>query len=151
MKKLSKIVSLSILTAIAFSACKKDDAGPNLNSNEKILTSKTWQLQSLTIPKTGTASGDSSIKPSCADSALVVFNISKVYQLANASKVACDSVVVPYGNGTWVLSAGGDSLTLKGKRNFIWKIITLNTTSLKATFRDSTAPNKNWLKTISFK
>lgn len=150
MKKISKIFALSIAAALAFAACKKTENGPDLTPKEKILTSKIWKLQSLTVPKVGTST-DSSIKQPCADSALIAFDIYKAYQLANASKVACDSVAVPYSKGTWAFSAGSDSLLLKGKRNFVWKIVAISDTMLKATFRDSIAPDKNWVKTITFK
>lgn len=151
MKKISKIVAFSILAALAFAACKKTENGPDLTPKEKILTGKIWKLQSLTVPKAGNPSADSSIKQSCSDSALIAFDIYKAYQLANASKVPCDSIAVPYDKGTWAFSAGSDSLLLKGKRNFVWKIVELSDTMFKATFRDSIAPGKNWVKTITFK
>jgi hypothetical protein len=42
-------------------------------------------------------------------------------------------------------------LLLDGKRNFAWKIEVLNDTILKATFRDSISPDKNFLKKITLK
>ena len=151
MKKISKILAFAILAALVFAACKKTENGPDLTPKEKILTGKIWKLQSLTVPKAGSTSSDSSIMQPCADSALIAFDIYKAYQLANASKVPCDSIAVPYDKGSWAFSAGSDSLLLKGKRNFVWKIVELSDTTLKATFRDSIAPDKNWVKTITFK
>ncbi len=151
MKKINKILALTVLAALFFAACKKDDHEPVLTPKEKILTSKVWKLESLTVPKSENPAADSSIMKPCADSALIAFDAFKTFQFANGSKVACDSVAVPYDKGSWAFSAGTDSLLLKGKRNFVLKIVTLDATTLKATFRDSTAPDKNWLKTITFK
>lgn len=151
MKKVSKIVAFSVLSALAFAACKKTENGPDLTPKEKILTGKIWKLQSLTMPKVETPSVDSSIMQPCADSALIAFDIYKAYQLASASEVPCDSIAVPYDKGNWAFSAGSDSILLKGKRNFVWKIVELSETTLKATFHDSIAPDKNWVKTITFK
>ena len=151
MKKVNKILILFLLGALSFAACKKTDNGPALTSQEKILTSKVWKLQSLTVPKSDNAAIDSSITLPCSDSTLMAFDIYKAYQIADASKGGCDSTIVPYDKGRWAFSAGSDSLLLKGKRNFVWKIQKLNDTIVKATFRDSISPTKNWVKTITLK
>ena len=135
---------------IFFVACKKTDNGPVLTPQEKALTNKIWKLQSLTVPRTSDPTKDSSITKSCSDSALMAFDIFSNFQLADATK-ACDSTIVPYDKGIWTFSANSDTLLLKGKRIFVWKLETLNDTILKATFRDSISPSKNWLKTITFK
>lgn len=150
MKKISQIALAAFLVALTFAACKKTENGPVLSAQEKSLTSKVWILKALTV-KNADGSSDSSIMKSCADSSAMAFDIYKAYQLASGSKVACDSIAVPYDKGTWALSADADSLTLKGKRNFVWRIEKLNDTIIKATFRDSVATDKNWLKTITFK
>jgi hypothetical protein len=149
MKNKNLILSLGILSLIFF-ACKKTDNGPILTSQEKALTSRIWKLESLTVPKVSDPSQDSSITKSCSDSALMAFDIFNVYQLADPSK-ACDSSIVPYDKGNWELSSDNDSLLLDGKRNFAWKIEVLNDTILKATFRDSISPDKNFLKKITLK
>ena len=155
MKQVNKILALALLSALFFAACEKNDSGPVLTAKEKTLigagAGKIWKLQSLTVPKSNDASVDSSITQPCADSTLMAFDMYRAYQLANGSKAACDSIAVPYSIGSWSLSAGGDSLLLHGKRNFVWKIETLDATTLKATFRDSISPDKNWLKTITLK
>ena len=150
MKKVNKIVALGVFAALFFAACEKNDNGPKLTPKEKALTGKVWKLQSLTIPQSADPSKDSSIMTPCADSALMAFDLYKAYQLANTAK-ACDSTIVPYDKGNWAFSAGSDSLLLKGKRNFVWKIQLLNDTIIKATFRDSIAPAQNWVKTITLK
>lgn len=151
MKKINKLLALTVIAALFFAACKKTDDGPSLTPKEKILTSKIWKLQSLTVPKVGGTASDSSIMKPCADSALIAFDAYKAFQLANGSKVSCDSVSIPYDKGTWAFSTGTDSLLLKGKRNFVWKIVTLDNTTLKATFLDSIAPDNKRVKTITFK
>lgn len=154
MKKVNKILVPGVLAALFFAACQKTDNGPTLTPQEKALTGisqqKVWKLQSLTVPKWDDPTKDSSITKSCSDSALMAFDAYKAYQLADASK-GCDSTIVPYAKGTWALSAGSDSLVLQGARKFVWKIEKLNDTILKATFRDSISPEKNWLKTITLK
>ena len=145
-------MSLGLLGLVTFAACKKNDNGvPTLTPKETILTSKVWKLYSLTVPKSNNPSEDSSITKPCSDSTLVAFDVYKVYQIADRSLNSCDSTIVPYDRGTWALSAA-DSLTLNGgNRKFVWKIQVLNDSLVKATYRDSTAPTRNWLKTITFK
>jgi hypothetical protein len=149
MKNKNLILSLFV-SAILFAACEKTDTGPVLTPQEKALTNKIWALESLTVPAINDPSQDSSITTPCSDSALMAFDIYGVYQIADPSK-ACDSTIVPYAKGNWAISSDGDSLALMGKRNFIWKIEMLNDTILKATFRDSISPDKNYLKKITFK
>jgi hypothetical protein len=151
MKNKNSILSLGILCVIVLAACKKTDNGPVLTIQEKALTGHVWKLQSLSVPKISNPAIDSSIAMPCSDSALMAFNMSKMFQLADASKGGCDSSIVPYDKGNWALSAGNDSLSLKGKRNFVWKIVTLNDTLFKATFRDSISAERNYLKTIILK
>ncbi len=150
MKKINYIVALGISCLLLFAACKKNDNNlPVLTPKEQILSSKVWKLQSLTIPKSDNAAQDSSITKACSDSALFLFDVYKNFQVADTK--SCDSTIIPYDKGTWALSAS-DSLTLTGiKRKLVWKLITLNDSTIKAVFRDSTAPNKNWLKTITLK
>jgi hypothetical protein len=151
MKKINSILILGTLCLIYFAACKKTDNGPDLSIQERQLTSHIWQLKSLTIPATEDPSVDSSITQPCSDSALMAFDINKVYQLADVSKGGCDSAILPYSQGNWALSAGNDTLWLQSSRNLAWKLTTLNDTLLKATFRDSISPTENWLKTITLK
>lgn len=151
MKNKKLIVSLVIVSVFVFAACNKTNDGPSLTSEQKSLTGRIWRLQSLTVPQTSDPSKDSSIIQSCADSALMAFDVYGNYQLADGSKNGCDSTAVPCDHGTWALSSDNDSLLLKGKRNFAWKLEKLNDTIITATFRDSISPVKNWLKKITLK
>ena len=155
MKQKNLFLAVALLPLLFFAACEKNDNGPVLTVKEKALigagAGKIWELQSITVPKSNDPSVDSSIMQPCADSALMAFDMYKAYQLANGSKAACDSVAVPYSIGSWSLSVGGDSLLLHGKRDLVWRLETLDENTLKAVFRDSTAPDKNWLKTIILK
>lgn len=147
----NKNLILSLIVAGTFlAACKKTDNGPTLTPQERALTNRIWALKSLTVPKVSDPSEDSSITKSCSDSALMAFDVFGNYQIADPSK-ACDSTIVPYSKGNWAISSDGDSLALVGKRNFVWKIEMLNDTILKATFRDSISPEKNYLKKITLK
>lgn len=149
MKK-RNLFALGVLAVLVFAACQKNDNGPELSPKERMLTGKIWKLHSLTVPKSDDPTKDSSISKPCSDSALMVFDVYKAYQLANPSK-ACDSTIVPYDLGRWAFSSTSDSLILEGKRKFVWKIQELNDSTLKATFRDSIAPTKDWIKTITLK
>lgn len=150
MKKTNYFIALGIFSLMLFAACKKDDNGvPVLTPKEQILTSKVWKLQSVTVPKTSDPAVDSSIAKACSDSALFAFDIYKKYQIADSE--LCDSTIIPYDKGSWILSAA-DSLTLNGgKRKLVWKIQEINDNTIKAVFRDSTAPDNIWLKTITLK
>ena len=121
-----------------------------LTPKEKILVNKTWKVDSLTIPKISDATKDSSIAKECSEDALLDFDASKAFRFTDPSKT-CDSSLVPYGNGTWSLGVSNDTLVLNGARKLAWKIIELNNTRLKATFRDSIAPDKIQMKTIILK
>ena len=156
MKSINRILGLALSSTLLFAACQKTVDSPSLTEREKALignsgAGKIWKLYSLSVPKAGDALADSSIMLPCADSALMAFDIYNAYQLANVSKTACDSIAVPYSIGNWALSASGDSLLLRGQRNLIWKLEILNDSTLKAVFRDSISPDKNWLKTIILK
>ncbi len=149
MKNKNLFLSLGIF-CIVLASCDKTPEMPQLTPQEKALTGHIWKLESLTVPKSTDAS-DSSIKKSCSDSALIAFNMSHLFQFADASKNGCDTSVVPYDKGNWAFSAGKDSVILTGNRTLVWKIITLNDTLFKATFRDSISPEKNSVKTIILK
>ncbi len=151
MKNKKSLLYLAIACVFVLAACKKTNNGPTLSPQQQALTSRVWQLQSLTVPQISDPSIDSSIIQPCADSALMAFDIYGAYQLADRSKKGCDSTAVPYDAGTWALSSDNDSLFLEGKRNFEWKIEMLNDTIVTATFRDSISPTKNWLKKITLK
>ena len=152
MKTRNLILPMSIcICVVIFAACKKTDNGTSLSPQERALTGKIWKIQSLTVPKTGDATGDSSIIEPCADSALLGFDIYGNFQFADGSKHGCDSSSVPYDIGGWALSNSNDSMLLQGKKRFIWKLETLNDTIIKATFRDSVSPTKSVLKKIVLK
>lgn len=149
MKKTNYFLALGILGLFLFASCKKDDKGPVLTTKEKILTSKTWKLKSITVPKKGDATVDSSIAKDCSAAALFAFDSYKNFQIK--SPAACDSSIVNYEKGSWSLSSL-DSLTLQGaKRKFVWKITVLNDSIVKATYRDNSVPDKSLLKTITLK
>ena len=151
MKNKKSIFSLAIACVFIFAACKKTDNGPSLTPQQKALTGRVWQLKSLTVPQISDPTKDSSIIQPCADSALLGFDVYGSFQLADRSKNGCDSTAVPYDKGVWGISSDNDSLQLKGKRTFTWKLETLNDTLIVATFRDSISPTENWLKKITLK
>jgi hypothetical protein len=144
----TKILITLGLASFLFAACKKTYNGPVLTPQETLLTSKIWKLKSLSVASRNDPSTDSSITKSCSDSALMAFDIYGDYQLADPTR-ECDSTIVPYDRGNWMLSSGNDSLLLQGQRTFIWKIEVLNDTLLKASFHDSISPTNNWVKKIT--
>lgn len=146
--KTNILVTLGLASLILVAACKKTDNGPVLTPQQTLLTSKIWKLKSLSVASRNDPATDSSITKSCSDSALMAFDIYGNYQLADPTK-ACDSTIVPYDRGNWMLSSASDSLLLQGKRTFIWKIEVLSDTLLKATFHDSISPTNTWTKKIT--
>ena len=151
MKNNSSIYYLVIGCVFAFGACDKPVNGAPLTSQQKELTGRVWHIKSLTVPQINDPLKDSSIIQLCADSALMTFNSQGSFQLADRSKNGCDSIAVPYDKGIWELTSYNDSLLLKGKRTFAWKLEKLNDTLMTATFRDSISPSKSWLKKITLK
>ena len=151
MKNKKSILSLAIVCIFVFAACKKTDNGPALTPQQKALTGRIWQLKTLTVPQISDPTKDSSIIQTCADSALLAFDVYGNFQLADGSKNGCDSTAVPYDKGIWALSSDNDSLLLKGTRTFTWKLETLNDSVITATFRDSISPTESWLKKITLK
>lgn len=151
MKKEMMILSFGLLGLIIISACNKSN-GPSLTANEQKLSAKTWRLNKLTMPQVNNPLVDSSITSACSDSALAAFDGYHNFQIASFSKQACDSISIPYDLGVWSFNHTEDSLFLKGKRmSRAWKIITLNDTIVKATYKDSLSPSKVWMKTITLK
>ena len=150
MKTLNNLIPLFTVGLLLFAACKKDDNGPVLTPNEKILVNKTWKVDSLTIPKISDATKDSSIAKECSEDALLDFNGDKTFSFTDPSKT-CDSSLVPYGNGTWTLKASNDTLFLNGTKKLSWKILTLDNNKLKAVYRDSISPTEIQIKTITLK
>lgn len=148
--KTSKIaIALCLLATTTFVACEKDKNEPNLTAKEKMLVNN-WKLESLTMPKASNPEVDSSIVKECTEKATVVFNANKGFDIIDPNK-NCDSTILTYDKGTWTLSAAGDELTLKGKRTIKWQVKTLTENSIKATFRDSTSVEHNYIKTITLK
>ena len=143
-------ITLGLATLVLFVACKKTDNGPILTPQQTILTSKIWKLQSLTVASRNDPSTDSSITKACSDSALMAFDVYGDFQLADPTK-SCDSSIVPFDRGVWMISSDSDSLMLQGQRTFFWKIDVLSDTLLQASFRDSISPTDNWLKKITLK
>ena len=151
MKNKKSILSLAIACVFVFAACDKPVHGPSLTPQQKSLKGRVWQLKSLTLPQITDPTKDSSIIQSCADSAVMAFDTYGSFQLADRSKNGCDSIAVPYDKGIWALSSDNDSLLLKGKRTFAWKLEKLNDTLIVATFRDSISQTENRLKKITLK
>lgn len=149
--KNKKCIVLAAAFVFFLAACNKSVNGPDLTPQQKSLTSRIWKLNSLTVPQKSDPLKDSSIIQPCADSALLAFDIYGAFQFADGSKNGCDSTIVPYDKGMWSISKDSDSLVLKGKRNFAWKLEKLNDTIIVASFRDSTSPSNNWLKKITLK
>lgn len=149
MKTTKTLFVICFLAATSFIACKKDKDEPSLTAQEKMLIN-TWKLESLSMPKSTNPETDSSILTDCIKEATFVFNAQKGFQFVDAGK-DCDSTILPYDKGNWVLSNEGKELTLKGKRTIKWNIKKLEENQIKATFRDSTSVDHNYIKTITLK
>jgi virulence-associated protein VapD len=152
MKKGMMMLSLGLVGFIIFASCNKSNNGPSLTANEQHLSSRTWKLNGLTMPKVSNPLVDSSITSPGSDSTLAAFDAYHNFQIANFSKQTSDSISIPYDLGTWAFNNTQDSLYLQGKKmSRIWKIIQLNDTIVKATYKDSLSPSKVWIKTITLK
>ncbi len=152
MKKGMMMLSLGFLGLIIFAACNKSTNGPSLTPNEQKLNSRTWQLKGLTMPQVHNPLVDSSITSPGSDSTLAAFDAYHNFQIANFSKQTSDSISIPYDLGTWAFNHTEDSLYLRGRKmSRAWKIILLNDTIVKATYKDSLSPTKVWIKTITLK
>ena len=150
MKTTNYFFAIGILGLLFFSACKKTDNDlPVLTPKEKILSSTVWKMESIIIPAEADPTQDSLITAGCADSALYAFDMFKNFQIADPTG-DCDSSIVSYDKGKWSLSAQ-DSLTLQGTRKMVWKINTLNDSTVIAHYRDSIAPDQVYQKTITLK
>lgn len=148
MKTKQYLMALSALAIIGFSACKKEKNEPTLNEKEALITAHTWKVQSLTMPKKGSNVSDSSIVKECTLLATLDFKADRNYTVTDPQK-NCDSTLLPYGKGTW--SYANNVLTLKGKQTLAWNISSLTESELKATYKDSIAPDKVYTKTITLK
>lgn len=142
------LLSISII-GISLASCSKDPEGPKLTAQEKLLVN-TWSIDSLVMKKISNPEADSLITNDCITKSKVIFDAFKQFQVADEMK-NCDSTSLPYDFGQWTLSATGNQLSLKGKRNITWNIQLLTADKIKATFRDSLSPEHNFVKTIVLK
>ena len=150
MKTKHYLIALATLSATAFTACKKDKDEPKLNAKEILLTAHDWKIKSITVPKKAGDGADSSITKDCSLKATIVFSKNRAFQAIDPDK-NCDSTIVPYGKGNWNYSLTKDSLSITGTKKMTWKVTSLTDNELKAIFKDSLAPDKVLLKTVTLK
>lgn len=149
MKTVGRILVMAVCSALLFAACKKDKSENTLTPKEQLLIND-WSIDALTMKKINTPAEDSSIIKECVSKSKVNFQINRKFQITDTNK-NCDSTLLPFDSGNWQLSPNAEQLVLKGKRNIVWQIQTLNSDQIKATFRDSLSPQHNFVKTIVLK
>ena len=147
MKTKHYLLALCAFSMIAFTACKKDKDKPELNAKEVLLTAHSWKLKTLTVPKK-IGEGDSSITKECSAKATFDFSKTKSFQVGDPDK-NCDSTLVPYSKGNWSYALSTDSLAFTGTKKMTWKVTSLTESELKAIFKDSLAPDKVYIKTLT--
>lgn len=148
MKTNYPLIALCFGLLLFMVACKKENSNP-LTPKEQLLA-QSWNIDSLSMKKISESGGDSSIIKDCVKKSKVIFQTSKQFTIQDVDK-SCDSTLLPYDSGVWTLSADGNKLTLKGKREIVWQIQTLSADKVKATFKDSLSPAHNFMKTIVLK
>lgn len=141
-------MTLCLGLVLFMAACKKDNGNP-LTPKEQLLA-HSWSIDALTMKEINDPSKDSSIITECVEKSKVIFLASRQFTIEDADK-SCDSTLLPYDTGTWNLSADGSVLTLKGKREIVWQVQSLDADKVKATFKDSLSPTHNFMKTIVLK
>lgn len=153
MKKMNilKLFTAVVCCAAVFVACKKDDpADPIPDKVKKLLFD--WKIKSITVPKVGQPTVDSSLTKACMNDDIIRFNLAGFDFQDGANK--CDSTIFRYAKGSWVFDLIADSLKLNATnptKYVSWKVIAINDTLLKVKFIDSLNPAKKLNKTIEFK
>ena len=117
------------------SCSKDDDSGPSATPNELKLESHAWNVSAAT--QTDSVVTDSSILSACMQDDSLVFGSNRQYLYADGATV-CDSTVLPYGKGNWVLNTTEDTLVLKSaSATWNFKVNTLTDSTLQLTLTDS--------------
>lgn len=134
--KLRLGAALMLGIGIFAAACSKDnDSGPTETPNELKLEAHAWNVAAAT--QTDSVVTDSSILSACMQDDSLVFGTNRQYKYADGATV-CDSMVLPYGKGTWAFNAAEDSLVLKSTdATWNFKVNTLTDSTLQLTLTDS--------------
>ena len=148
---IANFIALTVVSAVVFTACKKDDDNNVPDRAKKIM--HTWKITDITTPKVNQPATDSTIYKPCMADDLIKFSNTGFDFEDGATK--CDSSIFHYAKGSWGYNAA-DSIQLlstvptAGKYTS-WKIVTLNDSILQVKYTDSANPAKKMSKTISFK
>ncbi|WP_153798657.1 hypothetical protein [Foetidibacter luteolus] len=153
-KNIFRLLAAVAFGGIIFIACSKDDDPTPIPQIQR-LTQKDWKITNITVPKTGTPAGDSTLFEECMEDDLVKFSTTAGFDFQDGTD-KCDSSIFYYAKGIWGYDLSRDSIQL-GTSNptpskyISWKVLTLNDSVLKVTYIDSLDPAKKLTKTISFK
>lgn len=140
---------LSIAASSIMVACKKDKDPDNSKESKMKFN---WKITSITTPKAGQPTTDSSIYKACLSDDLIKFT-NTAFDFEDGT-TRCDSTIFNYAKGTWKYKTAGDSIQLfatsPAKYNS-WKVLVLNDSVLQVRYTDSIVPTKKISKTINFK
>ena len=146
---LLKFFVLSIAASLIMMACKKDKSPDN---SKELKMRFNWKITSITTPKVGQPTTDSSIYKACMSDDVIKFTNSAFDFEDGTTK--CDSTIFNYAKGNWKYKIAGDSIQLfatSPAKYTSWKVVTLNDSVLQVRYTDSVVPTKKISKTISFK
>ncbi|HMR91099.1 MAG TPA: hypothetical protein PKC69_02250 [Chitinophagaceae bacterium] len=145
-----KRIAAFIIVALLATACMKNmEQGPS--QREQQLYSRQWKLVEVSQKSQADPSADSSILKGChADDVIRLSANGEFAILDNQS--TCDSGILKYDAGIWLISLDQQKLLLSGQRGEkLWNITTLNDSVLQVTWLDSISASDKTLKTILMK
>lgn len=152
--KTFRILSLVLLTALAFVACKKDDPAPAPTKTE-LLTEKSWKVSALTVSPGLVVDGVSytdiyAQMDACSQDDLSQFKASgQILYDEGPSKCSDDSPQVQ--TGTWLFAAGETEIIVTDADHvsYKYKLLELTATQLKVQYETLGADGKTYTFTVT--
>jgi hypothetical protein len=125
-----------LLLGLLAAACSKDDdnGGPTATPNEMKLVAHAWNVTEASVSNENIS--DSSIYRDCMDDDSLNFGTDRKLTFSDGSG-ACDSTLLPYGEGSWAFNTAEDTLLVKrGDSTFQWKVDKLTDSTFQISFTD---------------
>jgi len=154
--KTFRILSLALLVAIAFVACKKDDPAPTpAPTKTELLTEKNWKVTALTVNPGFVLDGVSytdiyAQMDACSQDDLSQFKASGQI-LYDEGPSKCSDISPQVQTGTWLFSAGETEIIVTDAdgASYKYKILELTATQFKFQYETVSTDGINYTFTVT--
>ena len=139
---------LIFVLGIWLTGCMKS-ADQQLDPREEMIYKQQWKLEDITQKSLLNPAADSSILLPCHADDRIILAANGSFQMQD-NATTCDSTILKYDNGIWLISVDKQKLLLSGqKTEKIWDILVLTDSTLRISWMDSTSANNKARKIIS--